>query len=165
MFSVIASTSDILSALKFVVTARKKVTPILIFQCSDNSFGITDAKYHKKGKDVAFQGYWDEGVEFELDGLKFKKLIGTYPDDVDLVLMVSESCVEIRYKASTVRVPRLDSSSKKKTKRKPLPHKGKPKEKEKPLGQSCLFDDTWGFSARVPMPKEAYLKRHYDSDQ
>jgi hypothetical protein len=36
-----------------------------------------------------------------------------------------------------------------------LPHKGKIEHPPEPVGKRAEFHDTWGFSARVPMPESA----------
>lgn len=151
---------ELREALSIVVPRKKKKAkkgfPIIFFEEAKGALTVTDAKYEAKGAVLNAKGNSSES--FEVDGYILKALTEKYPDNSVLILNVSKACVEIQSGVSSVKISRLDSDGKK-TIKKPLPHNGKPEHLPEPTEKRAEFNDTWGFSARVPMPASATKDR------
>lgn len=160
MASVIkVNAGEFAAAVKFsagkISKKRKTPFPLLLEEQAEGRITITDAAYHKKGMDIAFDGIFDGGIE--VDGRQLLKITSTYPVDADLVVCTDDNNLHIQYQKSKLSIPRLDRGGNK-TKKKPLPHVMAPKLAADPIEKRAEFDHTWGFSARVPMPAEAVKK-------
>ena len=131
---------------------RKTPFPLLIEEQTKGRITITDAVFHAKGMDIAFEGIFDTGIE--VDGRQLLKITSTYPADAELVVCTDDNNLLIQYQKSKLSIPRLDKGGKK-TKKKPLPHVKPPAPQPEFFDKRAEFDDTWGFSARVPMPASA----------
>lgn len=157
MASVIkVNAGEFAAAVKFsagrINKKRKTPFPLLIEEQTEGRITITDAAFQKKGMDVAFDGIFDAGVE--VDGRQLLKIAKTYPAEDELVICTDENNLIIQYNKSKISIPRLDKGGKK-TKKKPLPHIKPPAPEPEIREKRAEFNDTWGFSARVPMPADA----------
>lgn len=157
MASVIkVNAGEFAAAVKFsagkINKKRKTPFPLLLEEQTEGRITITDAAFHKKGMDIAFDGIFDAGVE--VDGRQLLKITNTYPEDAELVVCTDANSLLIKYQKSKLSIPRLDKGGKK-TKKKPLPHIKPPAPEPSPVAKQAEFNDTWRFSARVPMPKDA----------
>lgn len=160
MASVIkVNAGEFAAAVKFsagkINKKRKTPFPLLIEEQTEGRITITDAAFHKKGMDIAFDGIFDAGIE--VDGRQLLKIASTYPADAELVVCTDDNNFLIQYQKSKITIPRLDKGGKK-TIKKALPHIKPPQSKPAPLEKRTEFDHSWGFSARMPMPPEAVKK-------
>jgi hypothetical protein len=82
-------------------------------------------------------------------------MIATYPPEAELELIQTETNLVIRRGGSRLTIPRLDGVGKQKVhqrKMKPDPrHQGPVVAPPDPTHKRVAWDDTWDFSARVPM--------------
>ena len=147
------------AAVKFatgkVSKKRKKPFPLLIEEQTEGTITIIDAEFHKNGMDIKFIGVFDTGIE--IDGPKLLRITSTYPSDADIVICTDDNNLLIKYQKSKISIPRLDKGNNK-TKKKPLPHIKPPEQNPDHIEKYAEFDDTWAFSARVPMPENTVKK-------
>ena len=131
---------------------RKTPFPLLLEEQEAGKLTVTDAAFHKQGMAVSFDGIFDNSAEIEARQLL--KITSTYPDDAELVICLDDSNFMIQYQKSKLSIPRLDKGNKK-TKKKALSHVKPPAPEPEFSEKRAEFNDTWGFSARVPMPADA----------
>lgn len=98
------------AAVKFsagkISKKRKTPFPLLIEEQTEGRITITDAVFHKKGMDIAFDGIFDAGIE--VDGRQLLKITSTYPSDAELVVCTDDNSLLIQYQKSKLSIPRLD---------------------------------------------------------
>lgn len=162
MASVIkVNAGEFAAAVKFsagrINKKRKTPFPLLIEEQTEGHITVTDAAFHKKGMDIVFEGIFDAGIE--VDGRQLLKITSTYPAEAELVVCTDDNNLLIQYQKSKLSIPRLDKGGNK-TKKKPLPHIKPPAPQPDLLEKRAEFDDTWGFSARVPMPADAVKNKN-----
>ena len=144
-------------ALSAIVPKKKKRAkgkyPLTLYSTSEGKFVFADSMYESLGSEIDCKGGWSESIE--VDGYLLKHLIETFPDDSALILGIDNASLLIRCGGASLKLGRLDPGGEGKTVRKKLPHKGKVEHPPEPVGKRAEFHDTWGFSARVPMPESA----------
>jgi hypothetical protein len=144
-------------ALSAIVPKKKKRAkgkyPLTLYSTSEGKFVFADSMYESLGSEIDCKGGWSESIE--VDGYILKRLIETFPDDSAIILGIDNSSLLIRCAGASLTLGRLDPGGEGKTERKKLPHKGKVEHPPEPVGKRAEFHDTWGFSARVPMPESA----------
>lgn len=135
----------------------KRPFPVLIEKNEqENKIRMSDAYYHIKGMEIPYKGTLSHSVE--LDGRQLLNIADKYPEDAELEIFVDESVCSIYMNSSRLSIPRLDQGDKK-TEKKPLPHKAPPPPSPAKPEKRAEYNDTWGFSARVPMPAQAVKRR------
>ena len=160
MQAVALNTNEFLQALQPVFRKRMKA---LIMWTEKGAFCVADAKYHAVTAEIPCTGSWKDPAE--VDAQQFKKVLMTLPK-ADLVLLIKEDQhIVVKSGTFSIQLKRLDGGGKNKTKRKPLPHKGKVEHPPEPREKRAEYSDLWGFSARVPLPAAAYKKRPKDWDR
>jgi hypothetical protein len=144
-------------ALAVIVPKKKKRTkrpfPLTLHSSSKGKFALADSTYGAIGAEIDTGGCVFERIE--VDGYVLKALIETFSDDSTITFEIDNLTLLIRCGGSSIKLPRLDPDGKGKTKRKNLPHTGKVEHPPDPVGKRAEFNDTWGFSAHVPMPESA----------
>jgi hypothetical protein len=77
---------------------RKTPFSLLIEEQTEGRITITDAAFHKKGMDIAFEGVFDAGIE--VDGRQLLKITSTYPADAELIVCTDNNNLLIQYQNS-----------------------------------------------------------------
>jgi hypothetical protein len=135
---------------------KPKPVPVTLEQDSvSRAFSVIEARHGAFSKSIAASGDWPNPVQVE--GLLLLQLATKWPAETELELSADEEALTIRAGKSTSRLARIDGGGKGGIKRKPFEpdkrHKGKVEvAPERRLNRVALAD-TWGFSARVPMPQ------------
>lgn len=150
--------AEICEALKLILRRRKSL--IILMGAKGGKFVVADARYQATAAAISCEGTWKGTVEVE--GVQFRKILDTYPVGSMVTIAKEEKHIVIKSGGSTVSLKRADPFDKDKTKRQPLPHKGKVVHKSDPPKKRAEYSDTWKFSARVPLPKEAHENRPPD---
>jgi hypothetical protein len=92
-----------------------------------------------------------------VEGILLQKLVATWSPDTELELSADAEALTVRAGKSASRVMRIDGGGSKPIVRTPLKpdprHKGKVVVPPDPITKRVALADTWGFSARVPMPQ------------
>ena len=92
------------------------------------------------------------------DGRRLRRVAATYSADIVIELVATESELCLLKTGSVVRLNRTDGKGKQKIKQMPIPrdprHRGPVVVPPDPIGKKIELNDTWGFSARVPMPRD-----------
>jgi hypothetical protein len=144
-------------ALSTIIPKKKKRAkgnyPLTLYSTSEGQFVLSDSTYDALGSEIDCKGGWSESIE--VDGYMLKRLIETFGDDSAIMLGIDNTNLLIRCAGASLKLARLDPGGEGKTKRKRVPHKGKVVVPPEPVGKRAEFHDTWGFSARVPMPESA----------
>ena len=141
---------------------RRKKYLVVLMGAKGGKLAVTDARYRATGATIPCQGGWRGTAEIE--GVQFRKILNTYPDGGTITISREQEHIILKSGGSIVTLRRLDPFDKGKMKPQPLPHKGKVVHKPDPVTKRAEYKDTWKFSARVPLPKEAYKDRPYDWD-
>jgi hypothetical protein len=150
---------ELLKALESVLRKKYKVLRIWT---EKGKFCAADAKYHSVTAEIACTGKWKDSAE--IDAGQFKKVLMTLVQAETILLLKEDQHISIESGTFSGQIKRLDPGGNKKIKRQPLRHKGKVDHPPGPVGKRAEFSDPWGFSARVPLPAEAYEKRPKDWD-
>lgn len=155
MQTITINPSELSKVLKTILRRRKSL--VVVMTATDDRFSVADARYRATTAAIPCQGEWWGTVEIE--GVQFRKILDTYSGRDTITISREEAHIIIKSGGSTVSLNRLDPFDKGKIKRQPLPHKGKVVHKPDPINKRAEYKDTWKFSARVPLPKEAYKNR------
>jgi hypothetical protein len=132
---------------------RRSSVRVLLEVQSHGHLTIIDLPYHRHGQEIAFTGDFQGRVE--VDGRALAKIAATPPKGLDMATLHSgEASICARLGATTFTLPRIDKEGKQ-TQRRPLPHTKPPPMEADPVVKRVARNDTWGFSAHVPMPPEA----------
>lgn len=138
---------------------RKKAFPITISYDHKNSvMSISEAFHERTAIDLDIPCEWPDSVQ--VDGVVLRKAVATYKPNDFLELHSLPDSVEIINGISKFKMPRLDGLNGSKIIKKPIPknrrHQGKVVVKEEPFIGRVELDETWGFSARMPVPHHQY---------
>jgi hypothetical protein len=135
---------------------RPKPVPVSLEQdFVSGAFSVIEAKNGAFAKAVPGSGDWPRPVQVE--GILLQKLVATWAPETELELSADAEALTIRAGKSTSRVTRIDGGGANlivRTPRKPDErHAGKVIVPPDPTNKRVELADTWGFSARVPMPQ------------
>jgi len=155
--------NELCLALQSIVKKSRKKRFSVIMAAKGGKFAMADAQYHATTAEMSCTGDWKGTAE--VSGPQFRDVMTTLSDKELVLISKDEKFIVIKGGSSTFTLKRLDPLDMKKTKRKPLPHKGKVEHKPDPTTKRAEYGDTWKFSARVPLPKEAYKNRPKDWDK
>jgi hypothetical protein len=116
---------------------------------------LAEAVFGSRRIELPAEGTWPKQVQVE--GRMLQRICGSFPssDVIELLPLADELC--LLRGASEIRLKRLDPGGSPGLKRKPLPkprgHRGPVEVPPDPVGKRVALNDTWDFSARVPMPQ------------
>lgn len=141
---------------------RPKPIPISLEQeLVSGAFVVVEAQHAIFANKVRATGNWPNAVQ--VDGVTLCRLVATWPPHEELELSADPEALKIVVGKSVSRVKRIDSGGNNPILRmrlEPDPrHKGKVAAPPDPTTKRVELADTWGFSARVPMPQ------HRDPDK
>ena len=136
-----------------------KAFPVtLSFDTKTGELFVEEARHGLSGYRVQAAGEWPEKVQ--VDGTVLKRMCDTFPPDdiVELVPLRDELC--ILRERSRITLKRLDKENSPGIKKKPqkVDHFGPVEVPPDPDGKRVELNDTWLFSARVPMPQHRNKK-------
>lgn len=152
MQSISLNVRELFEATQSVIGRRRKRKALpVILAAKAGRFGIADAKYRATTAEIHCIGRWIGTAE--VDGVQFRKILNTITDKESINILKNSSYIVIKGDTFTINLKRLDPLNKNKTKRAPLPHKGKVEHQPDPTTKRVEYYDMWDFSARVPMPK------------
>lgn len=165
-FSIRLTAGCLVEALNDLVpsTRKKHPKPFPITICcrpNRQRFELTEAVFGSRSVELSAQGTWPDQVQVE--GRVLQRICRSFPADavIELLPMPDELCM-LRG-ASEIRLKRLDPGGSPGLKRKPLPkpigHLGPVQVPPDPVGKRVELNDTWAFSARVPMPQHRDSKK------
>lgn len=152
---------ELLKALQPIV--RRKSRLLLVMAAKGGRLGVADAKHHATVAEMPCTGDWKGTAE--IDGAQLVRVLKGIAEHELVLISKEEMFVVLKGGSSTFNFKRYDPMDKRKTKKQPLPHKGKVEHKPDPTTKRAEYQDTWSFSARVPLPKEAYKNRSDDWDK
>lgn len=119
---------------------------------------VSEARHGARAHAMPATGKWPGPCQ--LVGVVLWKLLEKYPPEAEIELALTQANLTIRYGRSSVTIPRLDPPGQKtiaQRKLKPDPrHAGPVVQPPDPTQKRVALNDTWAFSARVPM--EEHLK-------
>ena len=135
---------------------KKKAWPLTLEHRPEESIlDIAEARHALRGYDLTAVGHWPEQVQ--VDGHVLRRMVETYDPAAVIKLIVLEDEFCVLYEGSQIRLKRIDAGGKPGIKRRPIPrdpkHMGPIEVPPDPVGKRVELDDTWAFSARVPMPQ------------
>ena len=133
---------------------RNKSLPVtLSFDSKAGELFVEEARHGLSGHRIPAVGRWPDKVQ--VDGTVLKRMCDTFrPDDVvELVPLRDELC--ILRDGSRITLKRLDKENSPGIKKKPQKanHFGPVEVPPDPVGKRVELNDTWLFSARVPVPQ------------
>ncbi|WP_291207147.1 hypothetical protein [Hyphomonas sp.] len=134
---------------------RAKVKDFAItlkFDRGERIIEVMDARHEVRSCQFPVFGEWPEDVQVE--GNRLRALLDKFSvnDQIDMCARAQD--IEIRSGKFKMSLARLDGQ--KRIEPRPLPqqiHAGKVEVKIDSPNKRVALDDTWGFSARVPMPQ------------
>lgn len=116
---------------------------------------VSDAKHGAVEISLRAVGVWDGPAQ--IDAALLVRFLGTHGPDVDVALSLTADHVSLAAGSSRMQVPRVDAGGRKGIKLRPVGpdkrHKGKIEVPPDPVAKRRAENDTWGFSAHVPMPE------------
>jgi hypothetical protein len=140
--------------------AKRKIFPITFkFHGPLALLAIFDAKHEMKRYEVPAHGSWPERIQ--LDGNKLRAVLDKLTSAQYLSVLALPERVVIQFDNAKLSLERLDAPGRKGIVAKPPrhpPHKGPVTIPPDPVCKRVALDDTWGFSARVPMPQHRKSK-------
>ncbi len=157
---------DLAGALKPVkphpLKRKFKAVPVSLEQdFVTGALSVIEAKHGTFAKSIATAGQFAGPVQ--VDGVLLQRLAASWPESAELELGADAEALMIRCGKSITRVARLDGGGANPIIRKPKGpdkrHTGKVEVPPDPIVKRVELADTWGFSARVPMPQ------HRDKDE
>lgn len=161
MQAIFINPSEILEAIKPVLGKKRcshKKPFVVTMEANEGMFLFADAKYGAITAGVPCKGKWASG-SVEINGPYFRDILKTYSNEELIQIGREDFYIEINCGGSTTKINRLDPDDKGKVKKEALPHHGKVEHPPEPKHKRAEFFDTWGFSARVPMPESACKNR------
>lgn len=153
---------EVLKNLQSIFYKKSKRSRIIIMAAKGGRFGMVDARHHAVISEMPCMGEWTGTAE--VDGFQFVKVLDSLKDKSVMLISKEDYFVVIKAGPTIINLKRVDPPGAKKTKKKPLPHKGKVEHPPVPSVKRAEFDDTWKFSARVPLPESAYKNRLDDKE-
>jgi hypothetical protein len=151
--------AEALKSLKPVKPTRGRRAPkpvvTLDSQTSAGRASVTEAHYGIFSETIAAKGPLPGPVQ--LDGTILRNMVSRFPPDTVLSLEADAACLTIRTGRTTLKIPRLDCGGSAPIEHAPLPKQKRYKVSVKPdpVRKRVALADTWGFSARVPMPEHS----------
>ena len=145
---------------RFKKRRKNKSFPVtLSFDSKAGELFVEEARHGLSGYRISADGEWPEKVQ--VDASVLKRVCDTFqPDDViELVPLRDELC--LLRKGSRITLKRLDAECSPGIRKKPQKirgHKGPVEVPPDPVGKRVELNDTWMFSARVPMPQHRAKK-------
>ena len=162
MQSITINPGELSEVLKPIL--RRKKSLIVVMAAKGNRFAVADARYRATTAVIPCQGEWSGNAHIE--GVQLRKILNTYLDRDAIMILKEEERIVIKSGGSTIGLNRIDRFDKGKIERQPLPHKGKVVHRPDPTTKRVEYNDSWNFSARVPLPEEAYKSRSpFDWDE
>lgn len=141
-----------------------KLNPLSIrYQPSFRHLEVMDAKHQATICLVPAIGAWPEKVQ--VGGSQLRNIFDRFGPKERITFRAEADCMEIQTGTLKLKVPRLDGEGKKGIAAVPLPpqpHTGPVKLKPDPQYKRVALNDTWAFSARVPMPQHRDKKKDGD---
>ena len=143
--------------------ARPAKTPFIVSLAYDErtrELIVSEARHGARRHLVPAQGVWPDIVQ--IDGRRLQALVGKYPPDQGINLMVEARQVTVVFGKSRIGLPRTDHDRPAIREKPPKPdprHRGKPVTPPDPATKRVALADTWLFSARVPMPQHRTGKK------
>lgn len=154
MSGIEVSVADLQNALSFVVPRKRKGAKkpfVLRMELAEpKKLMLIGAKLETKGEAITFAGSWRGSVE--IDGDILKNLVSKYPAEENIEIQTDGTHVSVFYKSSAIKIARLDPHNRGKTVKKQAKRHPRPEQKPDPTDKRVEYNDTWAFSARVPMP-------------
>jgi hypothetical protein len=143
-------------ARRHPTTKRAKPLPVsLEYEFVAGALAVIEARHGAFANSIPAFGNWPEPVQ--VDGLLLYRAAATWPGEAELELSTDANALTIRAGKSVFRITRVDQGGLKPIKRVPSQpdkrHKGKVEVAPDAPGKRVELADTWGFSARVPMPQ------------
>ena len=121
-------------------------------------FQIIESRHELAGYELPLNGNWPDRVQ--VDGRAFRHVVETYAPNEILELTAYPDRIVIKSDKSPFSMPRLDAPGHKAIEARPIPrdkrHKGPVKIKDEPIQGRVELDDTWDFSARMPVPHHQF---------
>jgi hypothetical protein len=138
---------------------RKKSWPVsIVLDRKLRLLHIIESRHELAGYDLPLTGTWPERVQ--VDGRAFRHVVETYAPNEILELMAYPDRIEIKCGRSPFSMPRLDAPGREAIETRPIPrdkrHKGPVKIKDEPFHGRVELNDTWDFSARMPVPHHRF---------
>ncbi len=134
---------------------RPKLTVSLEYELAGGTLVIIEAKHAAFTKSAPASGDWPSPVQ--VDGVLLYRLVATWPPETELELSADPQAIIVRTGKSLCRVARTDGGGANPIRRTPPKpdkrHAGKVEIPPDPQFKRVELADTWGFSARVPMPQ------------
>lgn len=116
---------------------------------------IAEARHGAKGHEVPAEGRWPDKVQ--IDGRRLRALANKFKPDAPVILTATSAALAVQSGAFKILFDRIDANEKggieetdfSKNRR----HKGPVKSPPDPVGKRVEPDETWLFSARMPVPQ------------
>jgi len=142
-----------------VVVPKRRTRPYpvtLRFVEQDSALILSEAKHALRQHQVYAEGNWPAKVQVQ--GVAFSRVCRTYRSDVTIDLVALSDRLVIAHAGSQIELPRLDPSGSGgivETLPPPDPRHAGPVAvpPDRPPSGRFAWGDTWGFSARVPIPQ------------
>lgn len=137
---------------------KRRAKPFIVsleHEPAAGTLAVIEAEHGIVARAVSVSGDWPGAVQ--VNGTVLYRLTATWPPDAELQLNADAQSLVVRMAKSIVRIARMDDGGGQPIIRTPLPsdkrHKGKVQSAPDPTSRRVDLDDTWDFSARVPMPQ------------
>lgn len=151
----IVQTSDLLKALAPARPhpRKKKPKPVPVsLSFSNRNLIIVEAKHGLFEEKVPARGKWKNLVQ--LDGIMLDRVIQSWKEIEEIELSVKDQSLILVSGKSKSTLPLLEKYIEQQPFKRDPKHLGKPYITPDPVGKRVQYDDTWLFSARVPMPEK-----------
>ena len=135
---------------------RRKGQPVSItFDAGASLLTIAEAVHGLATQSVPATGHWPGRVQVADDVLRV--LAGKYARDDQLTLIMTRDALSILKDGSRISLKRIDAAGARGIDAQPLPpnrrHKGPVTVPPDPVRKRYAWNDTWAFSARMPIPQ------------
>lgn len=158
---------EFLEALEVVVGKKRRRVPLqrgvpvsLTYDPATRELMVSEPRHGRRRHLLHADGVWPSRVQ--VDGDRLRSLLGKYPPYDKIGVMVTDKEITMLAGRSRIVLSRTDALRKPIEARAFAPnekHRGKPYDPPDPAGKKVALDDTWGFSARVPMPQDRGRKK------